>query len=216
MKPLILFLLVAISVFCQSANTGNVEKADEPVVLEKKLNNKYGIEALFYGVNLRYGEKKELSAKVIQSIVFKDTNTGTELKYAVTDNTQQAADFYFTDIWSPDEEFLVLPIGKLEGFAIFKAKDSLDDIKANKYFDTIKTKSVNSGWFWHDFEKWEDNSTFSFRAGLEGDMFAFKYDATKKELYCYRTKCEEAETGKNLSGDIKPLKRGDVEATKIH
>jgi hypothetical protein len=216
MKSIILFLLIVISVFCQSANTSSIEKNDEIVILEKKLNQKYGVEALFYGENLIYGEKQDLMAKIIKFVVFRDTNNGAEIKYLVSDETKQAVNFYFLDVWSPDEEYLVMPISKFEGFAIFNAKDVLNDIKSKKYFDTIKTKGVNSGWFWHDFEKWENNSTLSFRAGLEGDMFAFKYDVINKELGCYQTKCNELDIGKNLYGDIIPLKKGDIKATKIN
>lgn len=202
--------------FCQSTTPDNVSKNDETILIDKKANKKYGIEAQFYGIDLKDAENNKNSAKVIRQVVLKDVKTGSEAKYSVKSDTEQAADLYFTNVWSPDEEHLILPIGKFEGFAIFKAKDALNDIKTNKFFDTIRAKSVNSGDFWHDFEKWEDNSTISFRAGLSGDMFAFKYNIEKSELYCYRAKCEEFDTGFNLKGQVKPIKKGDIEPTKVH
>jgi len=101
-----------------------------------------------------------------------------------------------------------------EGFGVFKAKDALENIKSNKFFDTIKVGNSEGGFFAHDFEKWEDNSTFSFRAGLYRGMFTFKYNLAKFELYCYRKGCEELEIGINNKTKIKPIKKGDIETLK--
>ncbi len=103
----------------------------------------------------------------------------------------------------------------MEGFGIFKVKDGLDAVKENKYFDTIKVKLNTSGWFYHTFEKWEDNSTFSFRAGLDGDMFAYKYNVEKKELYCYQESCEQQDIGFSIKSKIKAIKKGDIEPMQI-
>jgi hypothetical protein len=199
--------------FCQS--TESQKNNDKVIVITSKENSKYGLTATLLGIIFKPDENGEPEYKIIKSIVFRDNKTGAEVEYKPT-GTLPAGDFYFTEIWSPDEEYLALPIGMYEGFAIFESKDALKSVKDNNYFDTIKVKSLNSGWFWHEFEKWENGSTFSFRAGLDGDMFAFKYNVAEKELYCFTTKCEEMDIGKNIKGDVKPLKKGDIEIIKRH
>jgi hypothetical protein len=213
----LVIIVSAFSGFCQSTPVDTKRTDDEIILIDKKENKKYGLEAQFYGVNIKYGENSESSAKIIRSIVFKDLKNGSETKYESSSTTAQAANFYFTDVWSPDDEYLILPLGKFEGFAILESKDALNNIKLNKYFDTIRISSANSKrFYWHDFEKWEDNSTLNFRAGLEGDMFAFKYNFEKKALACYQEKCEEFDIGFNNKGKIKPIKKGIVEPLQVH
>ncbi len=211
----ILCLFVSQINFCQSEK---IKKQDEEnVLIAQQINRKYNIKATFYGTILRFGDNGEDEAKIIRQIVFQDEKTGNEVRYIPPENSsQQAADFYFTNIWSPDEEHAVLPIGKFEGFAIFESKDILANVKGNKYFDTIKVKLEGSGWFWHDFDNWEDDSIFAFRAGLDGDMFAYKYNLANKELYCYQEKCENSDVGVNAEGKAKVIKKGIIEPTKIH
>lgn len=221
----VLFIFVFVSElgFCQSRKADKPDD-DEVIIVEQRNNKKYNLTATFHGVNFRYGENNEISEKTITYIVFRDNNSSEEVRYkpSTQNNIEDGVagivtpNFYFTDIWSPDEEYLVLPIGKIEGFGIFKVKDGLGAIKENKYFDTIKVKLNTSGWFWHDFGKWEDNSIFSFRAGLDGDMFAYKYNLEKKELYCYQEGCEKQDIGSNNKSKIKAIKKGDIEPTKVH
>ncbi len=209
------FLPIFGFISCNSASSK--AENDKSIIIAESKNSKYDIKAIFYGIHNKATDSNELDYKVIRYIIFKDEKSGKEIKYVAPEKqTEQATDLYFTDIWSPNEEYLILPIGKFEGLAVFEAKDALDNIKLNKYFDKIKVKSENSGWFWHDFEKWEDDSTFSFRAGLSGDMFAFKYSIANAELYCYQEKCEERNIGLNNKIEIKAIKKGDVEPKKIH
>lgn len=221
---LFVFVLASELGFCQSAKTEK-KQDDEIIIVEQRTNRKYNVTATLYGVNFRYGENNEKATKIITHIVFRDDQSKAEVKYRPIEGNNGGTtgvdsivtpDFYFTEIWSPNEEYLILPIGKFEGFGIFEAKDALKNIKSNKYFDTLKVKSENSGWFRHDFEKWENDSAFSFRAGLYGDMFAFKYNAAKSELYCYEGDCEESDFGINNKGKIKAIKKGDIAPTKIH
>jgi hypothetical protein len=139
---------------------------------------------------------------VIQSVVFKDYGTGKAEPYLVNDDTSQAADFYFTNIWSADEEYAALPVGKTKGFAIFAAKTLMQDIKTQKYVDIIRVKGAGSGWYWHDFGAWEAGNIIRFRAGLQGDMFAYRYDIGTQILTCYREKCAELDAAENIKGRV--------------
>jgi hypothetical protein len=50
--------------------------------------------------------------------------SGDEACYAPADDAASGdSDIYFTDVWSPDEEHLVLPRGRSEGFCILKAAE---------------------------------------------------------------------------------------------
>lgn len=209
---LFIFVFVSEAGFCQSRKTNKQD--DESIIIEQKDNKKYNLTAIFRGENFRYGDNDEFSTKIIRHVIFRSNETGAEVEYKPTGGLP-AGDFYFTGIWSPDEEYLVLPIGMFEGFGIFKTKDGLENIKSNKYFDTIKVKLNTSGWFYHSFEKWEDDSTFSFRAGLDGDMFAYKYNLEKEELYCYQESCEQQDIGFNNKSKIKAIKKGNIEPTQI-
>lgn len=211
----LLFILLFVSGqgFCQSAK--NEKRDEKSVVVAVEKNKKYGITATFYGEDLQSGNDKERVTKIIRYIIFRQQKTGGKVKYMPTDSAEtQATDFYYTGIWSPDEEYAVLPIGKKEGFGIIKAKNALQDIKSHNFYNQIKVGGAGGGFFWHDFGKWEDDSTFSFRAGLDGDMFAFGYNAAKSELYCYRERCEELNAGTDGKGSIKPVKKGDIETIK--
>jgi hypothetical protein len=209
--------------FCQSAKTEKRE--DEIIVIAEKENRKYNLTATFYGIRFRPDENREEEYKIITYVVFRDNKSGAEVIYKPMgiDNSKATgvgsvitSDFYFTEVWSPDGEHIVLPLGKFEGFVIFEAKNALENIKFDKHFDALKVKSETSGFFYHNFEKWEDDSTFSFRAGLHGDMFAFRYEVRKKQLYCYRENCEASDIGMNTKGTIKAIKKGDIKPTKIH
>ena len=210
---IIIFLFASNFSFCQTSKTKHED--DKIIVIGEKENQKYDLTAIFYGVDFHFEDEKNTVVKIIKHVVFRNNKTKTEVKYE-TSGTIPAGEFYFTEIWSPDEEYLILPIGMFEGFGIFKAKDALENIKSNKFFDTIEIGNSRGGSYWHDFGKWENNSTFSFRAGLYGDMFAFKYNLAKSELYCYRTNCGENEIGINAKGKIKATKKGDIAPTKIH
>lgn len=207
-----IFVFTSMLGFCQSAK---IEKQDdETIVIASNENKKYNLTAIFYGIRHRPDGNNGQEYKIIKKIVFRNKEN-IEVAFDPT-GTIPAGEFYFTEIWSPDEEHLVLPTGTTEGFAIIEAKNAFNEIRGNKFFDTIKVKSENSGWFWHKFEKWEDNSKISFRAGLSGDMWAFKYDFSKKELNCFTAECENLDIGINNDGKIKPIKKGDIEPLKVH
>jgi hypothetical protein len=199
--------------FCQSAK---VEKPnDENILFAQKENEKYNITANFYGMLFRPDENKDEHYKIIKRVVFQDNKSKVEIEYKPT-GTIPAGNFYFTNVWSPDGNYLVMPIGRFEGIAIFEAKTDLVDLKNNIYFDTIKIKSQTGDYYAHDFETWIDDSTFSFRAGLSGNSWTFRYNISKRELQCFSVKCEELDIGENNKGEIKTIKKGDVKPLKVH
>jgi hypothetical protein len=168
-------------------------------LLFEKKNVSAGQTASFYGVNLDPSLKPK---QVIKYIILKDDKSGDNLKYMAKSDTAQAVDFYFTDIWSPDGSYLILPIGKLEGFGIFKARTAIADIKAKKYTDTLVVWKYEARRYWHTFVAWEGPSSFRFKGEMEGDTFQFVYDITTRQLSCFDPGCAADDSARNLKGNI--------------
>ncbi|MDR2880963.1 MAG: hypothetical protein LBV29_03570, partial [Azoarcus sp.] len=106
-------------------------------LLSEKKNTLVGISALFYGSD--YGIGVRMVA--IEYIVLKDEKTSQSVTYLPETDTQQAADFFFEDVWSPNGAYIVLPLSKWDGFAIFKSETVIQDIKSNNFVDTIRVSS---------------------------------------------------------------------------
>jgi hypothetical protein len=202
-KSLFAVLTLASLAACDKPSSRIVDEAT--VLLDEKLNQRYDMTAQFFGIRMALGNNEAPPVSVIQKVVFKGAGTGAAQPYVVTDDTAQAADFYFTNIWSADEEYAALPVGKTKGFALYAAKTLMQDIKTRKYADVIRVKGANSGWYWHDFGAWEAGNIIRFRAGLDGDMFAYKYDLSKKTLTCFREKCAELDVAENINGPVKMI-----------
>jgi hypothetical protein len=181
-----------------TATESHLLTAGTTLLFEKK-NASVGQTASFYGVNL----DPSLNPKqVIEYIILKDDKSGNSVKYMAKSETAQAADFYFIDIWSPDGTYLILPIGKLEGFGIFKARTAIADIKAKKYTDTLVVWKYEARRYWHTFDAWNGPATFRFKGEMEGDTFQFAYDITTRQLSCFDPGCAADDSARNLKGNI--------------
>jgi len=223
----IFFLLTSSLGFCQRSE--NPRSSDKVIVIAEKTNKKYKVKATFYGIDFRYGKFAEKRKNIVTCISFSNsegktavyvprkTRSGKRPDSCLEEGLDSVVtpDFYFRDIWSPDLEFAVLPVGVFDGFAVFSVKNLLRDIEENNYFDTLRTRSTNSGWYANEFEKWEGDSTFWYWAGLSGDMFAFKYEIKRNELYCYQKNCGERDFGIIKKGKVKAFKKGDIEPKRI-
>jgi hypothetical protein len=183
-------------------------------LLSEKNNVVAGVTASFYGVQLDPSLKP---SRVIEYVTFTSKVGGESVKYTTASDTKQAADFYSVDIWSPDSAYLLLPIGKKEGFAMFNAKTAILDIKASKYADTLvvakktelsKEQAKEFGTnavvrnYWHTFLAWEGPSSFRFKADMERDTVEFVYDIPTRQLSCFDPGCATSDTARNLAGKI--------------
>lgn len=205
--------IVAIFLFGLSFCTTLVPESrneDEIIVIDRKENRKYNLTAAFYGYYFKYGENDELTAKVIKYIIFRKNDTGEEVRYYPKEpEGEQHAHFYFTEIWSPDEEYLVLPIGRFDGFGIIKSADAMKAIKTNDFLDTIgvfNSYTSNSKReqlrLWHDFIGWKSASSISFDAGLSGHSDNYQYDFVNKKLTTSPEKVRTTIEGENKKGEI--------------
>ncbi len=159
-----------------------------------------GVTASFYGKQL---DRSLKPSQVIEYITFKETKTGRTIKYASGSDTQQAADFYFADIWSPDGNHILLPVGKTEGFAVYNAKTAIADIERQTPADTLAVWRGQARRYWHTFDGWVGPAAFQFKGELEGNSFMFKYDIPTQTLTCMRQGCAVENGAENKVGKLK-------------
>lgn len=103
---------------------------------------------------------------------------------------------YFSGVWSPDNKYLVLPLGRFEGFAIFSVsyiKRNMQKLITKQYYgaelipeNTLKIFSEFGPALWHEFAGWDGEHTLVIRAGLSKDFKQFWYDIDKNKLAGYK------------------------------
>lgn len=148
-------------------------------VLAVKENKKYRLRCVFYGEEMEVGANRK--AKVVRYVAVKNER-GEETRYTPSDAAAAGdPDIYFTDVWSPDEEYFVLPRGRSQGFCIMKAPAAFESVKAGRCDDSIRVREKNGTALWHEFNGW-DGGSLTFKAGLSGDLFTFRYDVPQRLL----------------------------------
>lgn len=159
-----------------------------PTVVE---NVKFGLQCVFKIAELNAGEGSP-SIKYVERVVIRDTRGGGEASYAPLIGDADAlssSQEYFPDVWSPDGEYLVLPLGPFRGFCVIKAKGALVTVGQRRCDDFIRVldyrppMDVKEVAFFHEWGRWEEGAAFSFKSGLHGDRKTFVYDAARKQLY---------------------------------
>lgn len=79
--------------------------------------------------------------------------------------------------FSPNGSFLVLPNGRFEGFVIVPlSHNGLEDALHHSFSIHVSFRASASDMtptpaLWHEFVKWENDTTFIFGFGLSGDMY---------------------------------------------
>ena len=179
-----LYILLAaglLTLVCSCAPTSSPPQAAarRDKELAVKENKKYHVRCVFYGEEVEAGAGR--TAKVVRYVALKN-ESGDEARYAPADAAAAGdSDIYFTDVWSPDEEYLVLPRGRFEGFCIMKAPGAFESVKAGRCDDFIRVREKNGTSLWHEFVGW-GGGLLTFKAGLSGDSFTFRYDLTSRSL----------------------------------
>jgi len=172
-------------------------------------NSKYALQCIFKLAEMN-GDDGSPPIKYVESVSIKNVRTGEDAGYAPVDGNDSLlfSQGYFAEVWSPDEEYLLLPAGRYEGFCIVKAGRALSSIKNRRCTDTIKVElerpdmEVKRLGLWHEFEKWESGSEFSFRAGLENEHVTLRYDIAKRKLVAVAGTTNEV-VGINKKGRLK-------------
>ena len=174
---LVLLLLIA----CSSGPKGNSNsQADSLYVIKTVPNEKYKLEAIFSGSDVEVGDRK---VPVIEQLTIRNSDTGQQIQYSRPDGPSESdANAYFTDVWSPDDELLVLPLDRFSGFCIIRAAEALTAIQQESCLDTVRVRTETGTALWHEFENWDTAQSFIFNAGLSGDQTRIRYEIVPERL----------------------------------
>lgn len=201
MKLHFLFVLSVVLFFeaCQPASTGSSIESAEAKIIRMNENQKYKLKCNFYGESIEGGGEDE---KVVSYITILDGSSRQEVKYTPIDGDSLVLEKgYFTDVWSPDEEFLLLPRGRFDGFCIIKSADAVQSITDSTCLDYVMVELKNGTRLWHEFERWDGVGAFRFKAGLSGERVEFKYEISSQRLTVLGQNNNTFE-GKNSKGKI--------------
>lgn len=82
--------------------------------------------------------------------------------------------FCFLPVWSPSEDWLLLPDGRFDGFAVFKAHDLPVGLTDRSKMLRIGVADPSGIRWWHEFTRWKSRIVFEFRAGLSDQLVSFE------------------------------------------
>lgn len=175
-----LLVLAVLAVNSCTHATSNYAPGQELDVATTVRNNKHKIEVLFYA--RKTGAGNASSPHVIEQVTLRNEK-GEEARYVPADEESvKDSHGYFTDVWSPDEEWLVLPQGRFQGFCIIKAEGAFKRVKERECDDFIRIHAKDGTGLWHEFQGWNNSSALMLKAGLSGDLFKFQYEIIRGEL----------------------------------
>lgn len=196
-----LILILPLMIACSSklsVNSGS--EAPKLYVIKVTPNQKYKLEAIFSGFDVDVGDRQ---VPVIQQLTIRSSETGQQVEYNRSDGPSTSdASAYFTDVWSPDDELLVLPLNRFRGFCFVRAAEALAAVQKQSCFDTVLVRADTGTALWHQFEKWDTGQSFIFSAGLSGDQIPVEYDLSKQRLTVLQPNVKFLE-GENSKGKIK-------------
>ena len=196
-----LLMIVGITSCDRSAVKKNQSGQSQNEVLMTKENQKYNSSCVFYGE--KSGDNAAGERGVIKYVAIRDNATGKEANYVPPDSESiQSSQGYFTDVWSPDEEYLVLPLGRFKGFCLIKSSDAVGAIQKKECSDNVRVYDDTGTGLWHEFEKWASDESFVFKAGLSGNDFELQYDIGNQRLIPLYSGKHFIE-GENKNGKIK-------------
>jgi hypothetical protein len=176
-----LILILPLLIACSSKLAVNSNSESPQLhVIKVTANPKYKLEAIFSGSDVDVGDRK---VPVIQQVTIRSSETAQEVQYRRPDGPSESdANAYFTDVWSPDDELLLLPLERFRGFCINRAAEALAAMQKQSCLDTILVRADTGTALWHQFEKWETDQSFVFSAGLSGDLIRLRYETGSERL----------------------------------
>ena len=193
-------LFLPLLIACSSELTVNSNsESPKPHVIKVAQNHKYKLEAIFSGTDVEVGDRK---VPVIQQVTIRSSETGQQFQYIRPDGPSQSdANAFFTDVWSPDNQLLLLPLERFRGFCIIRAAEALAAIQKQSCSDTVRVRAETGTALWHQFEKWDTDQSFVFNAGLSGDQTRLKYEIETGRLTALEPNVKFLE-GENSKGKI--------------
>lgn len=89
---------------------------------------------------------------------------------------------YYADVWSPDGDYLVLPLGRFDGFVVAPAAQAFDLRAHGKTIKLVASENDNETGLRHEFKAWRGSRSFEFVAGLSELYADFSYDITRERV----------------------------------
>lgn len=146
-------------------------------------NEKYALVAEFYGkwVGPDGDPQRQF---LVRRLVIKDSRTSESAEYRRIDVDSPAdALGFFSEVWSPDREYLVLPAGRFAGYVVFEAPSSIERVRADSPTDSVAVRfrglpeSLN-----HQFVGWMEAHELQFDVTFESSTVSFGYNLERQEL----------------------------------
>jgi hypothetical protein len=198
MRVVLVLTLVLLSQACSPSKSRSDTQGEGPKILLVKENQKYKLRCSFYA-DSPSGAADE---NVVEYITLQDMITGRELKYAPAGADSLVLEHgYFTDVWSPNEDLLLLPRGRFDGFCIVKSSDALQSLETGKCLDYVVVELKNGTGLWHEFGKWDGSDAFTFKVGLSGEKVGFKYEISARRLKVLN-RANNTFQGRNSDGKV--------------
>ena len=158
-----------------------------------KQNSKYKLSVTFY-------EKKNEPPFYSYYSKLRNDKTGKEIFLAEYGATTESLSEGIQQVWSPDEEHLMVANGINGGYLIYRTSDILKNlnktgkIKLGKAIDDVISVVSSKGnpEYEHQFIRWESDNSFIFQAAHfkykgnkreKSEPDTYKYDIAKRKLY---------------------------------
>jgi hypothetical protein len=149
---------------------------------------------LLIAPNDRYGARVELCGDPRQpeydwevEAVFVRDRHGRRGQFAAGDPISlEQSSVYFKEVWSPDGEFLVLPLGRFQGFAVYPARTAVEAIQTEggaRQLRLVDPLEVGYTALWHAFVGWHGPHLLDFVAGMSGEKVRFVADVSSGQVY---------------------------------
>jgi hypothetical protein len=174
-------LQLAVLLFLQLGCSSRSISTHNLSIVAQTRNAKYHLTCIFYGgqVELENGRTVEQ----IRSVSLRDQRSGAEAAYEPEDTESLSnSEGFFTDVWSPDGEWLVLPLGRFEGYRLIRSSEALNELQANRSSEFLRIELKNNVHLWHHFDGWKGPSSFFFDAGLSDRQFKFLFSIPDRSL----------------------------------
>lgn len=146
-------------------------------LLSVESNKKYGLDCMLYGSQIvAYDVNNQIAGKtrIIRDILLYDRKSGDHIIYAPYETESLDHFSLYEDVWSPNEEYLVLPLGRTDGFHILHASQALKYLNERKKgFVRIDLGHIP---VLHTFWKWAGDDAFLFSAGHAYTDYQYIYE----------------------------------------
>ena len=165
-------------VLCSSAHA-----LDASAPLFSAVNPKYGLSADFFGEWVG-PDGDEKSQYLINRVSLRKIASGERVEYQLADPTALRTSLgFYRAVWSPDGEYIALPLGRFEGFRICDARTVLEKFAKRQSSDSImiRYKQLPQS-VWHSFAGWSGDHVLLFDADIEKSKIRFAYDLKLKRL----------------------------------